>query len=66
MVESFAEHGGYISRMESNPSEQKTKIRIKVRDENRKVITKEIDYDEYKQMYPKHHAYFMKKFKEGF
>lgn len=65
-VESFAEHGGFISRMEANPSEQNRKIEIKVYDENRKRIVKEITYDEYKKMYPKHHAYFMKKFKEGF
>ena len=64
--ESFAEHGGYISRMESNPSEQNKKFKIKVRDEDGKMIVKEIDYAEYKKMYPKHYAYFMKKFKEGF
>ena len=65
-VESFAEHGGFISRMEANPSEQHKKIQIKVYDENRNRIVKEINYDEYKKMYPKHHAFFMKKFKEGF
>lgn len=65
-VESFAEHGGFIARMEANPSEQHRKIKIKVYDENRNRIEKEITYDEYKKMYPKHHAYFMKKFKEGF
>ena len=64
--ESFAEHGGYISYMEMNPSEQNRLIPIYSYDENGKMIRKRINYEEYKQLYPKHYAYFMKKFKEGF
>ena len=52
--------------MEANPSEQNRKILIKVYDKDRNRIEKEITYDEYKKMYPKHYAFFMKKFKEGF
>jgi hypothetical protein len=63
--EDYAEHGGYIGYMETNPSEQHKKIKIE-RYENGRFITKQITYEEYKQMYPKHYAYFMKKFKEGF
>ena len=51
--------------MESNPSEQNKKIEIKHL-ENGKLVTKKINYEEYKNMYPKHYAYFMKMFKEGF
>lgn len=65
--EAFAEHGGYISRMEANPSEQNRKILIRLRDpETGERIEKQINYAEYKEMYPKHYEFFMRKFKEGF
>ena len=63
--ESYAEHGGYIAYMESNPSEQNKKIKIE-KYEDDKIVVKHITYEEYKEIYPKHYAYFMKKFKEGF
>ena len=65
-VESFAEHGGFIARMEANPKDHNKKIKIELRDDNRRHITKYINYKEYKEMYPKHYQFFMKKFKEGF
>lgn len=64
-TESIAEHGGYISYMEANPNEQHKLLTIETI-ENGEFITKNIDYEDYKQMYPKHHNYFMKKFEEGF
>lgn len=63
--EAYAEHGGYIARMESNPSEQNMKIKVTVL-ENGKVMEKNINYEEYIKLYPEHHDYFMRKFKEGF
>lgn len=63
--ESYAEHGGYIAYMEANPSEQHKWIEIK-HVEDGKLVTRKINYEEYKQIYPKHYAYFMEKFKEGF
>ena len=64
-VESFAEHGGFIARMEANPSEQNRKILIHLPNEGYDGI-KKINYEEYKKMYPKHYEFFMRKFKEGF
>ena len=63
--ESYAEHGGYIAYMESNPSEQTKKIKIEHYEDN-KIVVKHITYEEYKKIYPKHYEYFMRKFKEGF
>ena len=61
-TESFAEHGGYISYMEANPSEQDKLIPVKVKEDG-KTVTKHINYKQYKKMYPKHHKYFTKLFK---
>lgn len=59
--ESWAEHGGYISYMEANPSEQHRLITIQTYDEEQGFIDKKINYAEYKKMYPKHYEFFMKK-----
>jgi len=61
--ESYAEHGGYISYMLANPKEQKKKITIQYYTDEGK-ITKDINFKEYKQLYPKHYEYFTKKFNE--
>lgn len=61
--ESYAEHGGYISYMLANPTEQKKKITIQYYADEGK-ITKDINFEEYKQLYPKHYEYFTKKFNE--
>ena len=61
--EEFAEHGGYISYMLANPEEQSKKITIhtvKEVDGKRKYLPEEIDFNEYKQRYPKHYDYFVK------
>lgn len=67
--ESFAEHGGYISYMLANPEEQSKKITIHHydRDENNKIVSIEekIDFEEYKQRYPKHYKYFVDLIKNG-
>ena len=57
--ESFAEHGGYISYMLANPEEQSKKIPIRYLDDERKLVDEEIDFNEYKQRYPKHYKYFI-------
>lgn len=57
--ESFAEHGGYISQMLANPHRQKEKITVKIY-ENHKKVEKEINFEEYKQLYPEHYEYFTK------
>lgn len=66
IFESFAEHGGYIAYMESNPSEQKKRMQIQLINSKGKVAQTSVNYEEYKKMYPKHYKYFMKKFKDGF
>jgi hypothetical protein len=63
--ESFAEHGGYIAYMEANPSEQSKRIEVKHLEDGI-LVTRDINYEQYKKMYPKHYEYFMKKFEEGF
>jgi len=60
--EAFAEHGGYVSYMLSNPSHQHKKIKVEYR-ENGELIKKDITFEEYKLMYPKHYEYFIKLFK---
>lgn len=64
ITEEFAEHGGYISRMHSNPNDQSKKFKVKLydADENR-LINKEITFNEYKELYPEHYDYFTKLFK---
>ena len=59
-IESYAEHGGYISYMFANPSEQKKKVTIEYRTKEGK-ITKDINFEEYKELYPQHYEYFTKK-----
>lgn len=58
-AESFAEHGGYISYMLANPLEQSKTIPIE-RIEKGKIIKEDINFEQYKKMYPKHYAYFVK------
>lgn len=65
--EAYAEHGGYISYMLANPEEQSKKIKIltyerdeKGRQTSFKPVQEEIDFEEYKQRYPKHYKYFIK------
>lgn len=61
--ESYAEHGGYISYMLANPSEQNKKITVQYYNEEQS-IKKDINFEEYKQLYPKHYEYFTNKFGE--
>lgn len=61
--ESWAEHGGYISYMEANPSEQHRLITIMVYDEQKGFVEKKINYSQYKKEYPLHYKYFMKRHK---
>lgn len=61
--ESYAEHGGYISYMLANPSEQNKKITVQYYNEGQS-IKKDINFEEYKQLYPKHYEYFTNKFGE--
>ena len=59
--ESFAEHGGYVSSMLDNPEDQMKTIEVTgLFDEEVGWETKEINFEEYKEMYPKHYAYFKK------
>ena len=60
--EAFAEHGGYISYMLSNPAEQNKLITIE-RIEKGKFVKEEINFQQYKKMYPKHYDYFTRLFK---
>ena len=57
--ESFAEHGGYVSRMLANPEEQAKTIKIKLIEEGQPV-EKHINFKEYQKLYPKHYDYFTK------
>ena len=59
--ESYAEHGGYISYMLANPSEQNKLIHIQYLKDGER-IAKDINFEEYKQLYPKHYKYFIDKF----
>ena len=61
--ESYAEHGGYISYMLSNPSEQNRKITIQYSKDGER-FKKDINFEEYKKLYPRHYEYFTKKFNE--
>ena len=62
--EEFAEHGGYVSRMLMNPDEQSKKIKVKLYNpEEKKLIEKQITFNEYKELYPEHYDYFTKLFK---
>ena len=62
--EAFAEHGGYVSMMLNHPELRSKKITIQLREGKGKTTTKDITFDEYKNMYPKHYNYFKKLFKE--
>ena len=61
--ESFAEHGGYVSYMLSNPKEQSKTITLHHygRDENDRIksFEEKITFKQYKQQYPKHYNYFV-------
>ena len=61
--ESYAEHGGYISYMLANPSEQNKIIHIHYL-KNGENIAKDINFKEYKELYPRHYKYFTDKFNE--
>lgn len=58
--ESYAEHGGYVSAMLEHPELQEKKIRIQVG-----KFTKDINFEDYKRMYPKHYEYFKNLILEG-
>lgn len=59
--EAFCEHGGYVSYMLENPEEQSKLIEIKRIDKG-EVINEEINFEQYKKLYPKHYDYFTRLF----
>ena len=62
--ESFAEHGGYISNMLQNPTEQSKKITIEYYEDG-KITERDINFKEYKELYPEHYKYFTELFSKG-
>ena len=62
--ESFAEHGGFISYMLANPSDQSKVLKIQVpkKDENgrTRIVEEKITFNEYTERYPLHYEYFVK------
>ena len=51
---------GYVSRMLANPNEQNLKIKCKYKDSDGAIVEKEINFNEYKEIYPKHYEFFEK------
>jgi len=64
IFESYAEHGGYVSAMLDHPEDHMKTITVEVMERGVKNI-KHINFEEYKQMYPKHYEYFRKQCLEG-
>ena len=63
LSEAYAEHGGYVSYMLNNPQDQNKLITIEGFNKG-EYFKKDINFEEYKQLYPKHYKYFSKKFNE--
>ena len=57
--ESYAEHGGYVSYMLDHPEDHAKTITISIIEDN-KYVRKDINFEEYKEMFPKHYEYFRK------
>ena len=55
--ESYAEHGGYVTHMLEHPEEHGKKITLDLVEDGKRV-RKDIDFKEYKEMYPLHYEYF--------
>ena len=55
--EEYAEHGGYVSYMLNNPND-KNKLLTVNRVEDHKFVERNITFEEYKELYPKHYEYF--------
>lgn len=64
IFESYAEHGGYVSAMLDHPEDHMKTITVEVLERGVKNI-KHINFEEYKQMYPRHYEYFRKQCLEG-
>lgn len=61
--ESYAEHGGYVSYMLDHPEDHMKTIKVSgIFDKEKGWETKEINFEQYKEMYPKHYEYFRKLF----